>query len=183
MATKLSFQNLEESANPKCPHLNGLLEGPSSGPGPSPGPGPGPRPCSPVLLVAFVCAACHCGISSHDADIAMPCHCRVQAAAPQAPQAPWEGSGEPEPVPPPHSPGSLIQRPEAALLNDLGQGHSAPYSIHSRFSFVLVGNCPWEELKRRQMCSRSPAQAVPASVSRGRETYHTSHPCEDSGGF
>lgn len=163
-SNKVAFPNFEEACKIQLPTCEWALGEPRH-----------QQPCAPGVISPCSMPLWH--IISYNSDITMPCHCHVQAA-PQAPQAPGEGSGEP--APPPSSPGSLIPRPKAALPDDLGQGRSAPYSIHSRISFVPVGNCPWEELKQRWLCSRSLAQTIPVSVFRGRETYYISCPSEDN---
>lgn len=108
----------------------------------------------------------------------MPCQRCVQAA-PQAPRAPWEGSGDSEPPAPPRSAGSLIQRPKATSLNDLDEGHSAPppytpSSLLCRMGTVLGKN----QISNGWVCSRSPPQA--ASAFRVRGTHFISCSFEDA---
>lgn len=115
IARKLSFQNLKRPAKSSRPCLNGLLGSPGPQP-PALAPSPQP-PAAIYTLWHFHGTACHRGTSSHiNAATTMPCQCCVQAA-PQAPRAPWEGSGGPPP--PPRSTASLIQRPKATLMSDL----------------------------------------------------------------
>jgi hypothetical protein len=159
-SNKVVFPNFEEACKI---YLSGLLESPAP---------------APALVPAALCSLWHvpvqpATVASSQNHAESPCHVTAVSRLHHRPHGP-------EPAPPPPSPGSHIQRPKAALPDDLGQGHSAPYSIHSRLSFVPVGNCPWEELKQRWLGSRSPAQAIPASIFRGRETYFISYPSEDS---